>query len=89
MPVIFRKTTATLQGLCTIEDVEPLLQWLAAHPGGKVQMKNCENLHSAVLQTLLAGQAKCSGWPTHPTLCAWLKSALQTQGMPGKDIDKP
>ena len=26
-----------------------------AHPGGKVQTKDCANLHSAVLQTLLVG----------------------------------
>ena len=76
MPVIVGKASASLQGVCTVEDAEPLVQWLLAHPGGNVEMKDCENLHSAVLQTLLAGQAKCVGWPAGAGLRAWLQAAM-------------
>ena len=76
MPVIVRKTSVSLQGVCTVEDAEPLLQWLLAHPGGKVQMKECVNLHSAVLQTLLVGQAQCLGRPEDAGLHAWLEATL-------------
>ena len=80
MPVIVRKTTVSLQGVCTVEDAEPLLQWLLAHPGGKVQMKDCVNLHTAVLQTLLVGQAQCQSWPTDDNLCTWLEATLDRRG---------
>ncbi len=76
MPINVRKTGVNLTGVCTVEDAEPLLQWMIAHPGGNVQMKDCVNVHSAVLQTLIAGQAKCVGRPADPSLCAWLDAAL-------------
>jgi hypothetical protein len=85
MPVIIRKTTASLQGVCTVEDAEPLLQWLLAHPGGKVQTKDCVNLHSAVLQTLLVGRAQCLGRPADANLCAWLDAALPHRVVPASE----
>ena len=85
MPVIVRKTTVSLQGVCTIEDAEPLLQWLLTHPGGKVQLKDCVNLHSAVLQTLLVGQAQCQNWPSDANVRAWLEATLQRPGPSAMD----
>lgn len=76
MPVIARKTTVGLQGVCTIEDAEPLLKWLLVHPGGKVQIKDCVNMHAAVLQTLIAGKAKCIGTPSDAGLGAWIGVAV-------------
>ena len=76
MPVIVSETTASLEGICTVEDAEPLLQWLQAHPGGRVELTECVNLHSALLQTLLAGQAHTAGWPADANLRAWLEVAL-------------
>jgi hypothetical protein len=76
MPVIVRKASASLQGVCTIEDAEPLVQWLLAHPGGKVQVKDCVNVHSAVLQALLVGRADLQGRPADDNLSAWLDASL-------------
>jgi len=76
MPIIERKTTASLQGICTIDDNEPLIQWLLAHPRGKVQLKDCVNLHSAIVQTLMMGQVQCLSWPADTNLREWLQTAL-------------
>jgi hypothetical protein len=79
MPVIPRKTMIVLEGICTVEDAEPLLEWLLAHPGGKVQMKTCTHLHCSVVQTLVVGQARRVGAPQDPNLCVWLEAAFASQ----------
>lgn len=76
MSVVIKNNRAHLEGICTLEEVEPLLNWLSEHPGGEVELGNCKNLHAAVLQTLLAGKAECKSWPTDPTICLWVKAAL-------------
>ena len=77
MPVIIHEKSVILDGVCTTEDAEPLMQWLLAHPGGKVQLKDCTNMHSSVLQSLMAGQVQCVDWTADSNLTAWLVTALQ------------
>lgn len=54
MPVQYSKQQAILSGICTVEEAEPLLEWLIAHPRGGVNIKEIEHLHMAVFQALLA-----------------------------------
>ncbi|MGL4604896.1 MAG: hypothetical protein ACRCU9_12190 [Iodobacter sp.] len=54
MPVQYSKQQAILSGICTVEEAEPLLAWLIAHPKGGVSIKEADHLHMAVLQALLA-----------------------------------
>jgi len=76
MPVIFKKTVATLQGVCTVDEAEQLLEWLAQHPKGKVNLKQCEHLHSAVLQVLMALKPPLSAVPSDPVMASWLLPAI-------------
>lgn len=43
-----------LEGLCRVEDAEPLARLLQESPSRTVDLSRCEQLHAAVLQALLA-----------------------------------
>ena len=76
MPVTLKKTVAVLKGTCTVEEAERLLEWLVEHPGGKVNLKDCEHLHTAVLQVLMATRPRVSAEPQDPFLRDVVASAL-------------
>ena len=50
-----------LEGICPVEDAEPLLELLQSQPAGSVDWQTCERLHTSVLQLLLAAKAKLVG----------------------------
>jgi hypothetical protein len=43
-----------LDGVCTVEDAEPLLQMLQAAPAASIDWTPCRQLHTAVFQVILA-----------------------------------
>jgi hypothetical protein len=47
--------TIVLDGVCPVEDAEPLLEMLqAAGPAATVDWRHCTQLHTAVLQVIIA-----------------------------------
>lgn len=68
MPIEFKKTIAVCTGDCTIEEAENLLGWLLDHPKGKVNLKQCEQLHTAIFQVLMAAKPAVSALPEHDGL---------------------
>ncbi|MBB5944172.1 MULTISPECIES: hypothetical protein [Xanthomonas] len=76
MPIAYRKRSATLAGVVSVEDAETLLAWLQANRNAKLNCADCEHLHTAVLQALMATQAGVSAWPKDSQLRQWLHSAL-------------
>lgn len=46
--------TIVLDGICQVEDAEPLLQLLQARPTAGIDWTHCRQLHTAVLQVVLA-----------------------------------
>ncbi len=83
MPVKLKKTVAALEGVCGVEEAETLLGWLTEHPNGKVNLKRCEHLHTAVLQVLMAVGPRVSAWPQDPFLEELLRSSLRPAGAGG------
>ena len=53
MSVELNDGTVRLVGRCGVEDVEPLLQHLLGGAGA-VDLRGCEQLHTAILQLLMA-----------------------------------
>lgn len=67
--------TILLQGNCTVEDAETLLNQL--HEGANtVDMSGCTLLHTACLQVLLAANVKLTGTPGNTKLAQWVAPAL-------------
>lgn len=77
MSLTFKRDVAHLSDQVTVEDAETLLEWLAGHPAGKVNLKNLEHLHAANLQVLMATRPKVTVWPINPDIRAWLDAALR------------
>jgi hypothetical protein len=76
MPVSLSESTATLTGVVTVEDAEPLAQWLRSSTGLTVLMADCTHLHTAALQALLAGRPTLGSVATDPFLARWVTPLL-------------
>jgi hypothetical protein len=63
-----------LQGACTVEDAEALLQELLTAPTAPVDWSACESAHSAVVQVLLVAKIIPVGTP----LSAFLRDRVQS-----------
>jgi hypothetical protein len=72
MTFTFTKSTATADGACTVEDALPLLEFLQGHRTAKVDLGPCTQLHTAVLQVLLAVRPKITALPQEVFLARWL-----------------
>ena len=49
--------TIVLEGFCSIEEAEALLQLLSATPGAPVDWRSCESAHAAIIQILMAARS--------------------------------
>jgi len=75
MPMELKKTVVVCTDICNIEDAETLLGWLLDNPKGKINLKQCERLHTAIFQVLIAVKPTLSVLPTHDKLKRQLLSA--------------
>ncbi|MGB9891857.1 hypothetical protein [Thermodesulfovibrio yellowstonii] len=53
MPIEFGENRAVFRDVVTIEDAEPLFEWLLNIEEATVDMSECEHIHTAVLQLIL------------------------------------
>jgi len=74
--------TVLLDGICAVEDAEPLLQMLQANPAATVDWTGCRQLHTAVFQVLLASGITPVGPCGAPWVAQWLEPKLR-DGMLG------
>jgi hypothetical protein len=74
MPMTTDGALARLAGQVTIEEAETLAAWLRSTPDGALDLSDCETLHSAVLQVLLAAAPPIAAPPS----AAWLAALLPT-----------
>ena len=72
MAIRYLKKHAALEGHVSVEDAEALAAWLRGHKAPAVHLGKCQQLHAAVLQTLLALRPKVVEPPGDP----WLSRAL-------------
>jgi hypothetical protein len=70
--------TIELDGICTIEDAETLLQHLLTAPGVTVDWRSCEQAHTAVIQVLMASQAILRGPPAGDFLRTHLEPLMKS-----------
>ncbi len=75
MPVVKKVKVIHLVDNCAAEDAEEILQWLIEQPKGKVNLKKCSHLHTAVLQVLCAAKVIVSTPPSDLGLQEALLSA--------------
>jgi hypothetical protein len=76
MPITLHEGVAHLEGLCPIEDAEALLDMLRQAEMPPVDLSQCEHLHMAVLQTLLALRPPIAAPPSDPLLARLVGPAV-------------
>jgi hypothetical protein len=65
-----------LEGICGVEDAEPLLQMLVETPAAAVDWRPCGSLHTAVVQVILTAEPALIG----PCGDAWVGKWLFRAG---------
>ncbi len=63
MSVTLADGLVRLEGACRIEEAETLLQLLLQDRARVVDLSGARELHTAVVQVLMALQPPCRGWP--------------------------
>jgi hypothetical protein len=65
-----------LEGVCPVEDAEPLLQMLQTMSAADVDWRPCRQLHTAVLQLVLASGRAQVGPCGDPWVAQWVGPKL-------------
>jgi hypothetical protein len=77
------KGAIMLDGVCPVEDAEPLLQMLQTLPAAELDLRQCHQLHTAVLQLVLASGRAPIGPCGDAWVAQWLVPKLQQKGAGG------
>lgn len=66
----------TISGVIGVEEAEELCQLLAENPGAPLNLAECQHLHTAVLQVLMAARCTVAAPPQDPLLRGLIMPAL-------------
>lgn len=72
MPTQFDRQAVQLSGAVRLEEAEALREWLQQNPSAEIDLHACSQIHTGVLQVLLAHRGAISAWPQDPFFAAWL-----------------
>jgi len=75
--------TIVLEGVCPVEDAEPLLQMLQNMPTAGIDWTQCNQLHTAVLQIILASGTPSIGPCGDAWVAQWLGPELPQKSLKG------
>ena len=76
-------STIRLEGICRVEDAEPLTALLQSISDSTLDLSACEGLHAAVVQALLAFHPKIIALPHNAFLRDWLLPAVNAERVSG------
>lgn len=76
MPIRYDADLARFKAACTVEDALPLAEWLEATPVPRVDLSACTDLHTALLQLLLAARPTMTAGPEDAFLARWVGPTL-------------
>ncbi|MCM2475041.1 hypothetical protein HGO38_16295 [Rhizobium sp. CG5] len=79
MPAKFDTTKAELYENCTVEDAEPIFDWLRKTAAGVLDVAHVTHLHTAVLQTIMATGNTVGGLPADHFVAECIRQAKLSQ----------
>lgn len=68
--------TARFEGVCAVDEALPLAEWLEEAAEPRVDLGACTELHTALLQLLLAARPAVAVPPEDPFLRRWVAPLL-------------
>ncbi|HYG90436.1 MAG TPA: hypothetical protein VD978_29720 [Azospirillum sp.] len=84
MPIRFEDATVRFEGACGVEEALPLSDWLLAREDARVDLGACTELHTAVLQVLMAAKRPVTVAPTDPFLALRVMPVLNPSPRSGR-----
>lgn len=79
MPIEFQKKKIKFVGHIGVEEADELLAALQKKPEIVVDLSECEHIHPANLQVLLAAKVRIVAWPKNQKLHLALATVLNTK----------
>lgn len=76
MPIRYDADLARFEAACTVEDALPFAEWLEATAAPRVDLSACTDLHTALLQLLLAVRPAMTAGPADVFLARWVGPVL-------------
>ncbi|ESQ92629.1 hypothetical protein [Asticcacaulis benevestitus] len=80
MPLVFEGNVIRFDGHCTVEEALTLAQALVDIKDVEIVLSSCESMHTALLQTLIAGQPKITGVPQSKDLASLIRTLVRSEG---------
>lgn len=77
MPITYDEQTAVVSGRIGAEECQDFMTWIQSHPQGQIDLTDCEHLHAAGLQCLMALRPTIRAESADPRLNAVVKSTPQ------------
>lgn len=78
MAIVYGKTTFRFEGIIGVEEAEMLLEKLQEHPKVKLNLLNCQHLHTAILQLLILSKPTISVLPSDNLLSDILTKSMHS-----------
>ena len=78
MAIVYKKNCAIFQDTVTVEEADGLLEWFLKNKKARVDLAECQFMHCANLQVLMAAKPTIAAWPKDANLRVWLEAALIT-----------
>ena len=72
MPIRFDGAVARFEGACSVEEALPLNDWLLTTADARLDLGACTELHTAVLQVLMAAKRPVAVPPENAFLSRWV-----------------
>jgi hypothetical protein len=77
MTIQYEDGVLRCSGVLAVDEAEALLTLLSDHGSARIDLGDCEHVHSACLQVFMAAGGNITTWPASPLLADWLRAALQ------------
>ena len=72
MAIEFNDAVVKFEGHCRLEEASALFEWLEQTPAAKIDLTDCERIHTAILQILMVAKPELLASPANPFLKQWL-----------------
>ncbi|WP_042446162.1 hypothetical protein [Azospirillum sp. B510] len=76
MPIRYDAGLARFEAACTVEDALPFAEWLETTAAPRVDLSACTELHTALLQLLMAAKPAVAAAPEEAFLGRWAAPVL-------------
>lgn len=77
MPIRYTRRIVYFEGRCAVEEALGLVDQLRRHPRVPLSLAKCTDMHTALLQVLLAFRPRITASPADPLLAALLPAGAE------------